>query len=169
MMVVRKHLGRHDNIGDEVTRLIQVGVWSESPHVVSYIFTVRVIPRSKFDFPTAISPRGGHGPAHWRKSLQRRVGKTNRRHRAAQMRRAARGNWQRRNFSNCFQQSQIIRCVHLNNFCINRSGARDQTSFRRRFDHVVIGNQIRRNFPVLITLLLTIKKSHLNLTTDTTE
>jgi hypothetical protein len=47
----------------------------------------RVIPRAgqRRDFPL-----GQLG----RKSLQRRVGKTNRRHRAAQMRRAARGNFQ---------------------------------------------------------------------------
>jgi hypothetical protein len=37
----------------------------------------------------------------------RKLGKTNRRHRAAQMRRAARGNRQRRKFSNRFQQSQF--------------------------------------------------------------
>jgi hypothetical protein len=58
----------------------------------------RIIPRSKFDFPKAISPVVAVRQHLGRKSLQRRVGKTNRRHRAAQMRRAARGNRQRCNF-----------------------------------------------------------------------
>jgi len=64
------------------------------------------------------------------------------RHRAAQMRRAARGNRQRRKFSVRFQQSQIIGRIHLNNFCVNRSGTRDQTNFRRILDYMIIGNQI---------------------------
>jgi hypothetical protein len=75
--------------------------------------TAQVIPRSKFDFPTAISPVVAVRQHLGRKSLQRRVGKTNRRHRAAQMRRAARGNRQRRKFSSSFQQRQIIGRIHL--------------------------------------------------------
>jgi hypothetical protein len=84
----------------------------------------RVIPRAgqRRDFPL-----GQLG----RKPLQRRVGKTNRRHRAAQMRRTARGNRQWRKFSIGFQRSQIIRRIHLNHFCVNRSSTRDQTNFRR--------------------------------------
>jgi len=63
------------------------------------------------------------------------------RHRAAQMRRAARSNRQWRKFPVCFEQSQISGRIHLNNFGVNRSRARDQTNFRCILDHMIIGNQ----------------------------
>ena len=55
-----------------------------------------------------------------RKSLQRRVGKTNRRHRAAQMRRAARGNYQTEQGEIQFSARRRLRerliCLFFRNF-----------------------------------------------------
>ncbi len=55
----------------------------------------RVIPRSKFDFPPAISPVVAVRKHLGREPLQTDVAKTDRRHRAAQKPRATGGNGQR--------------------------------------------------------------------------
>ena len=67
---------------------------------------------------------------------------THRGHRVAQFHRATGGDGQRLERSNCFQQSQIIRRIHLHHRCVNQACAREQTHFGRTLDDVIIGNQI---------------------------
>ena len=52
-----------------------------------------------------------------RKRLQPDVGETHHGHRPAQFHRATRGDGQRGKLSGCFQQSQIIRHIHLPQKC----------------------------------------------------
>ena len=77
-----------------------------------------------------------------REPLQTDVGKTDRRHRAAQKSRATGGNGQRCKPPVRLQQSQIIGRVHLNHLGVNQTRAREQTNLRRILDHMMIGNQI---------------------------
>ena len=63
-------------------------------------------------------------------------------HRPAQFHRAAGGNRQRCKPPNGFQQSQIIRRIHLHHRRVNQACAREQTHFGRTLDDVIIGNQI---------------------------
>jgi ribosomal protein S8E len=74
-----------------------------------------------------------------REPLQTDVGKTDRRHRAAQSHRATGGNGQRRKPPVRLQQSQIIGRIHLNNFGGNETCARDQTNLRRILDDMKTG------------------------------
>ena len=84
-----------------------------------------------------------------RKTPQPDVRETHRGHRPAQFYRAAGGNGQRCKPPNGFQQSQIIRRIHLHHRRIhlhhrrvNQACAREQTHFSRTLDDVIIGNQI---------------------------
>ena len=77
-----------------------------------------------------------------RKPVQPDVRETHRGHRPAQFHRATRGNGQRCKPPNGFQQSQIIRRIHLHHRRVNQACAREQTHFGRTLDNVIIGNQI---------------------------
>jgi len=66
---------------------------------------------------------------------------THRGHRPAQFHHATGGDGQRLELSNCFQQSQVIRRIHLHHRRINQTCVREQTHFGRTLDDVIIGNQ----------------------------
>ena len=98
----------------------------------------RVIRRSKFDFPIAISPVVAVRQHLGREPLQTDVGKTDRRHRAAQKPRATSGNGQRCKPPDRLQQRQIIGRIHLNHLGVNQTRAREQTNLRPILDHMII-------------------------------
>ena len=92
-----------------------------------------------------------------RKPLQPDVRETHRGHRPAQFHRATGGNGQRlesfcilhSSFCICFEQSQIIRRIHLHHRRVNQACAREQTHFGRTLDDVIIGNQITYSIDTL--------------------
>ena len=130
----RIQLGRHD--ADHVAPLIhQRPARIARLHRHADLKIPRVIPRAgqRRDFPL-----GQLG----REPLQTDVGKTDRRHRAAQLRRPAGCNGQRRKLPVRFEQRQIIGRIHLNHLGVNQTRAREQTNLRRILDHMIIGNQI---------------------------
>ncbi len=70
------------------------------------------------------------------------IRETHRGHRPAQFHRATGGDGQRCKPPNGFQQSQIIRRIHLHHRRVNQACAREQTHFGRTLDDVIIGNHI---------------------------